>query len=47
MIKRKDVTFYDTNAYTGEIPSIHLDREIFFGAFAFDDPISGKPYLGP
>ena len=47
MIKRKDVTFYDTNAYTGEIPSIHLDREIFYGAFAFDDPISSKPYWDP
>ena len=44
MISRVDVTFYDTCAYTGEVPSIHLNRETFYGAFAFDDPITGMPY---
>ena len=38
MVSRVDVTFYDTYAYTGEIPSIELNKEIFYGAFAFDYP---------
>lgn len=44
MIKRVDVTFYDTYAYTGEIPSIQLNKEIFYGAFAFDIPGTEIPY---
>ena len=44
MVKRKDVTFYDTNAYTGEIPSIHLNKENFYGGFAFDYPGTTIPY---
>ena len=38
MIRRVDVTFYDTYAYTGEIPSIQLSKETFYGAFAFQIP---------
>ena len=45
MIKRLDVTFYDTNAYTGEIPSIQLNNDIFYGAFAFNIPGTDTPYL--
>ena len=44
MINRVDVTFYDTNAYTGEIPSIHLNKENFYGGFAFDIPTTDTPY---
>ena len=44
MVKRVDVTFYDTNAYTGEIPSIHLNKENFYGGFAFDIPTTDIPY---
>ena len=45
MIKRLDVKFYDTNAYTGEIPSIQLNNDIFYGAFAFNIPGTDTPYL--
>ncbi len=31
MIRKYDVTFYDTNAYIGEIPSIQVTNEIFYG----------------
>ena len=44
MVSRVDVTFYDTYAYTGEIPSIELNKEIFYGAFAFDIPGTNIPY---
>ena len=44
MVSRVDVTFYDTYAYTGEIPSIELNKEIFYGAFAFDYPGTNIPY---
>ena len=44
MVSRVDVTFYDTYAYTGEIPSIELNKEIFYGAFAFDYPNTSIPY---
>ena len=44
MVNRVDVTFYDTYAYTGEIPSIELNKEIFYGAFAFVNPYTNIPY---
>ena len=47
MIKRTDVTFYDTTAYTGEIPSIQLNKEIFYGAFAFTIPGTDVAYWDP
>lgn len=47
MINRVDVTFYDTNAYTGEIPSIELNKEVFYGAFALDYPGTDIPYYDP
>ena len=37
MVKRKDVTFYDTNTNKGEIPSIKLTKDIFYAAFSFDN----------
>ena len=45
MAKRKDVTFYDTNSNWGEIPSIHLDKELFNAALAFDNISSNIPYI--
>ena len=38
MIKKVDVTFYQTSTFTGETPSIHLDNEMFYGGFALGDP---------
>ena len=34
MIIKVDVTFYQTTTFTGEVPSIHLTNEIFYGGFA-------------
>ena len=31
MVSRVDVTFYDTYAYTGEVPSIQLNKDTFYG----------------
>ena len=45
MARRKDVTFYDTNSNRGEIPSIHLNKEIFNAALAYDDPSTNIPYI--
>ena len=45
MARRKDVTFYDTNSNRGEIPSIHLNKEIFNAALAFDNITSNLPYI--
>ena len=43
MIKRVDVTFYDTYAYT-DIPSIHLTNEEFYGAFSLYNGINEQIY---
>ena len=45
MARRKDVTFYDTNSNRGEIPSIHLNKEIFNAALAFDNITSNIPFI--
>ena len=34
MLKRVNVTFYDTYAFIGEIPSINITNENFYGGFA-------------
>ena len=34
MIKRVNVTFYDTYAFIGEVPSINITNENFYGGFA-------------
>ena len=38
MLKKVDVTFYQTSTYTGETPSLYLDNEQFYGGFALGDP---------
>ena len=45
MVKRKDVTFYDTNTNKGEIPSIKLTKDIFYAAFSFDNPETNNPFV--
>ena len=45
MARRRDVTFYDTNSNRGETPSIHLNKEIFNAALAFDNPITNIPFI--
>ena len=43
MIKRKDVTFYDTYAYKG-FPSIELTNEEFYGGFSMGDRVDETFY---
>ena len=45
MIKKVDVTFYQTSTYTGETPSIKLDNEIFYGGFALANPYTLKTFV--
>ena len=44
MLEREDVTFYDTFAFTGEIPSIHLNNDNFYGGFGILGP-TGDPMV--
>ena len=44
MIQRVDVTFYDTFAFTGEIPSIQLTKDNFYGGFGILGP-TGDPFV--
>ena len=44
MIQREDVTFYDTFAFTGEIPSIKLTSDNFYGGFGILGP-NGEPFV--
>ena len=45
MVKRKDVTFYNIYSNRGKIPSIHLNKELFYAGFAFDDPLTNIPFI--
>ena len=45
MIKRKDVTFYETNTNNGEIPSIKLNKEIFYTAISLDHAGTDIPFI--
>ena len=45
MANRKDVIFYDTNSNRGETPSIYLNKELFYAAFAFDNPLTNIPFI--
>ena len=37
-MNKKDGTFYDTYAYTGQPPSIKLSNENFYGGFGLENP---------
>jgi len=45
MIKRVDVTFYDTFAFTGETPSIKLSSNNFYGGFGIMSPITEDTFV--
>ena len=47
MLLKIDVTFYEFQAYTGEVPSIKLSNENFYGGFALADPDTLLPYIDP
>ena len=45
MIKKVDVTFYETYAFTGEIPSAVLNKEIFAGGIGLINPKTKLNYI--
>ena len=45
MLKRDDVTFYDSYAFTGEPPYIQLKKENFYGGFALGDPLTLETFV--
>jgi hypothetical protein len=45
MIRKSDVTFFDTIIYEDKPPSIQLSNEIFYGGFALEDPKTFDPYI--
>ena len=45
MIKKVDVTFYESKAFTGEPPNIKLSKEKFYGGFALGNPLSLKTFV--
>ena len=45
MINKVDVTFYETYAFTGEIPSAVLNKEIFAGGIGLVNPMTGENYI--
>jgi hypothetical protein len=45
MIRKNDVTFFDTIIYEDKPPSIQLSNEIFYGGFALEDPNSYDPFI--
>ena len=38
MIKKEEVSFYETYAYAGSNPSINITNENFYGGFAMGSP---------
>ena len=45
MIKRVDVTFYDTFAFKGETPSIKLSSDNFYGGFGIISPLTEDTFV--
>jgi len=45
MIKKRDVTFFDTFIYEDKPPSIQLSNEKFYGGFALEDPNTYDAYI--
>ena len=45
MALKIDVTFYETQNWTGEIPSLDLNNNHFYGAFALMNVSTGKPFI--
>ena len=45
LLKRSDVTFYDSYAFTGEPPNIQLTKDNFYGGFALGNPLTLETYV--
>ena len=45
MALKIDVSFYETEAWTGEIPSLDLNNNHFYGGFSLMNVLTGKPFI--
>ena len=45
MYLKIDVSFYETETFTGEIPSLKLNNDLFYGGFALVDPDTGNTFI--
>ena len=45
MYLKIDVSFYDTETFTGEVPSLKLNNDLFYGGFALQDPKTGNTFI--
>ena len=45
MLKKSDVTFYDSYAFTGEPPNIQLTKDKFYGGFALGNPLTLETFV--
>ena len=45
MLKKTDVTFYDSLEYLDDPPTIKLDNNIFYGGFALEHPITYDQFI--
>ena len=45
MLKRVDVTFYDTFTYAPEPPAVKITKENFYGGFALEHPITYDNFI--
>ena len=45
MALKIDVSFYETQTWTGEIPSLELNNNHFYGGFALMNVSTGKPFI--
>ena len=45
MMKKTDVTFYDTFTYAAEPPKVKITNENFYGGFALEHPESYDPFI--
>ena len=45
MLKKVDITFYDTFTYEENPPSLNLTKENFYGGFALEDPITYDAFI--
>ena len=45
IFKKKDLIFYDTFEYLETPPSIVLNKDIFYGGFALENPVTYDPFI--
>ena len=45
MYLKVEVSFYETRFFSGEIPSLKLNNDLFYGGFALVDPETGNTFI--